>query len=133
MVVHTSSHVGAEADAFVAKHTGGLLTPPFAPERAAELAAQLVTHDIDVQGCGWGEASCDIVLSGLGWISVTGAGSCKIRVVAPAGVMIVQREPLMPFEARDSMAKATGGRIVKNSVKKANRAKRGRSTGGPKP
>jgi hypothetical protein len=130
VVVHAASSVGADADAFVAKHTGGVLTPPFAPERAAVLAAQLVSHDIEVQGCGWREASCDVVLSGLGWISVTGSGSCRIRVIAPAGVMVVQRDPLMPFEARDSMGKATGGKIIKNSKKKATKAKKTRGSTG---
>ena len=114
----------------MAKHTGGLLTPPFLPERNADLSAQLVSHEIEVQGCGWREASCDIVLSGLGWISVTGSGSCRLRIVAPAGVMVVQRDPLMPFEARDSMGKDTGGRIVRNSKKMANKAKKSRGSNG---
>jgi hypothetical protein len=39
-----------------------------------------------------------------------------------SGVMVVQREALMPFEARDSMGKSTGGRIVQRSGKgKGNR------------
>lgn len=72
---------------------------------------------LQVGGCGWHEASCDIVMSGLGWFSVTGAGSCVVRVLAPKGVMVVQRDPLMPFEARNSMGKSTGGRIVKKTFK----------------
>jgi len=128
VVVHASSTTGADADAFVAKHTGGILKPPFLPERAGVLASELVSHDIEVQGCGWREASCDIVLSGLGWISVTGSGSCRVRVIAPAGVMVVQRDPLLPFEARDSMGRSTGGKIIKNSKKKAAKAKKTRGS-----
>jgi hypothetical protein len=96
-----------------------------------------------VAGKGWLEASCDVVISGLGWFSVTGCGPCKIRVVAPkgpntrkrrlgmcfcgairsslighlvscAGVLVIQRDPLMPFEAKSTVGKVTGGRIIKN-------------------
>ena len=86
-----------------------------------------------VEGRGWLEAGCDVVIAGLGWFSVTGVGACRIRVVAPKGmpsplpaalrssralalgVLVLQREPLMPFEAKDTMAKATGGRLIRNA------------------
>jgi len=116
LTLHPSSSTGADALKFMVKHSGGILAPPSSPERAQELhsadGSQLVEHVIHVQGNGWVEASCDVVLSGLGWFSVTGVGSCTLTVVAPRGVMVVQRDALMPFEARDNMGKSTGGRIV---------------------
>jgi hypothetical protein len=33
------------------------------------------------------------------------------------GTLVVQRDPLMPFEAKGTMAKNTGGRILKNPKK----------------
>jgi hypothetical protein len=54
-------------------------------------------------------ACMDVVLAGLGWVAVTGHGEVKIRVLAPDGVGVMQREPLMPFEARTSTESYTGG------------------------
>ena len=51
----------------------------------------------------------DVVLAGLGWVAVTGHGEVKIRVLAPEGVGVMQREPLMPFEARTSTESYRGG------------------------
>jgi hypothetical protein len=64
------------------------------------------------------QAGCDVLISGLGWFSVTGVGQCKLRVFAPEGVMVKQRAPLMPFEAKDTMAKSTGGKIFKKVFKR---------------
>ncbi len=33
-----------------------------------------------IHGSGWKKSCKDIVLSGLGWVSVTGAGDCCIKV-----------------------------------------------------
>ena len=45
-------------------------------------------------------------------------GSCTIRVHAPPGVLVTLREPLLPFEARTSTAKFTGGRVVRKAPPK---------------
>ncbi len=95
---------------------GILLSPPSTPERLADLGPKTV-HEIQVSGRGWLEAACDVVVSGLGWFSVTGVGPCTLRVLAPQGTMVLQRDPLMPYEAKSTMAKATGGRILKNQKK----------------
>ena len=58
-----------------------------------------------------------IVIAGLGWVSITGAGPCVIKVTAPAGTSISEREPLLPYEASHSTAKFTGGKIMKKSRK----------------
>ena len=44
---------------------------------------------------------------------MTGAGRARLRVHVPRGTYVGTREPLMPFEARGSTAKATGGRIIR--------------------
>ena len=115
VTLHATKAEGLED--FLRAHTGSLLKPPFEAARL-EAIGELVEHLIPVDGAGWKEASCDIVLSGLGWFSITGAGPCTVRVRAPRGTMVVQRDPLMPFEAKATMGKATGGRIVKKPRKK---------------
>lgn len=102
--------------AFLDKHVGTLVSPPASPARGAELGP-CASYDFDVDGSGWKSSSSDIVLAGLGWVSITGAGPCTIRVTVPKGVTVSQREPLLPFEARSSSATFSGGRIVKRSKK----------------
>jgi hypothetical protein len=46
VVVHPTSHVGAEADEFIKKHVGTLLTPPFDTDRSI---GTMVAHDIEVK------------------------------------------------------------------------------------
>jgi hypothetical protein len=57
------------------------------------------------------------VLPGLGWVSVTGSGVIKVSVSAPEGTEVTLRPSLLPFEAKQSTAKFTGGRIEKRSGK----------------
>ena len=57
------------------------------------------------------QASTDIAIAGLGWISITGAGRCRVAVTAPNGVTVQAREALLPFEASVTHARFTGGRI----------------------
>jgi len=94
------------------------LTPPLGDgaKRMAEIG-EFETHDIDIDGFGWKEAAADITLRGLGWISVTGAGTAKIRVTIPKGIGISVRPPLMPFDVWEATAKYTGGRAVRKSGK----------------
>jgi hypothetical protein len=64
-----------------------------------------------VDGEGWLKASTDIAIAGLGWISLTGVGSCKIRVTVPNKITVETRPALLPFEAPATQAVFTGGRI----------------------
>jgi hypothetical protein len=66
-------------------------------------------------GDGWKKSSEDIVIPGIGWIAITGAGTAKIRVTAPNGTDISTRPSLLPFEAQYSTAKFTGSKILKKS------------------
>ncbi|CAM9856179.1 unnamed protein product, partial [Phaeothamnion confervicola] len=112
----------ARADDFLQTHIGKLVFPPYTPERLAELGP-MEAADFAVAGAGWRRAAVDIVLGGLGWVSLTGAGDARIRVTAPRGVMVAAREPLMPFEARETTAKFTGSQVVKKGNKKQGRRK----------
>jgi len=68
---------------------------------------------VQIQGEGWLKSRQDIVISGLGWLSVTGSGQCKVRVTVPSGTSVAVRPSLMPYEAQHNTAKFTGGRLVK--------------------
>ncbi len=110
------------------KHIGGLLSPPFSLDRVigyqpasdnADNTSEniidsnlLETHDFELHGESWLKGIGDIVISGLGWVCITGPGLVKIRVTAPKGVDVTIRKPLLPFEAWDSTASFTGGRWV---------------------
>ncbi|CBZ52910.1 hypothetical protein NCLIV_026980 [Neospora caninum Liverpool] len=82
------------------------LSPPFSPERRKALSP-LVPEDFYIAGKGWQEAAADIVLSGLGWISITGCGPLRVRVHVPDEVRVYQRPALVPRATRACPAVAT--------------------------
>ena len=51
------------------KHLGGILGPPSSYERLTELGP-FTEQTFEVAGRGWDEAAADIVLPGLGWVTV---------------------------------------------------------------
>mmetsp|Transcript_128635 Transcript_128635/g.222963 ORF Transcript_128635/g.222963 Transcript_128635/m.222963 type:complete len:788 (+) Transcript_128635:6-2369(+) len=106
-----------DLDEYVRNHVGDLLTPPMEPERLLDLG-ELESHQFTIEGAGWQDAACDIVLSGLGWVSFTGSGRLSFKVSVPRGVMVLKREPLMPNEAMRTSMKYTGGHLVGGFVKK---------------
>lgn len=111
-----------DAEEFVQKHAGGMLTPPYSEERFTNLG-DWKSKSFTASGDSWKKASVDIVLSGLGWIAVTGPGAVRLRVWVPKGVGVFTREPLMPFEAQTGVSSYTGSSAVnrkqmRKSVKK---------------
>jgi hypothetical protein len=100
----------------LAAHVGDLIFPPSTMERV-EALGPMDNYPIEIEGIGWRESSYDIVIPGLGWIAVTGVGKIKVNISAPRGSEIVLRPSLLPFEAKYSTAKFTGGRIEKKSRK----------------
>lgn len=119
----------AKADEYVQKHAGQQLTPPLepGPERIEQIG-ELEHHDVEIDGAGWKEAAADITLRGLGWVSVTGAGTAQVRISVPKGIGVSVRPPLMPFDVWEATAKYTGGRSVRKTTKTKN-GKRNKGVG----
>lgn len=86
------------------KHIGGMLAPPSSAERLDALSP-FVEQRFEIDGRGWDEPAVDLVLPGLGWVSVTGSGSCTVGVSVPASVGVSSREPLIA-EGRSIKGKA---------------------------
>lgn len=111
-----------DADEFTIAHVGELLTPPYEADRLEELG-EWTSKEFTAEGDGWQRACVDIVLSGLGWVAVTGAGNVRLRVCTPKGVGIFTRDSLMPFEVKVSGAsRYTGTRSI--NAREENRAER---------
>lgn len=110
------STLSSKASDFVEKHIGSLIFPPASAERVAEIGP-MISKEYDIHGIGWDKSCNDLVIAGLGWISITGAGSCRVRVTVPEGTVTALRPPLLPFEAKFTTAKFTGGRLLKKSRK----------------
>lgn len=106
----------AKAQDFLANHIGTLVGPPATPERLAELGP-FETIDMEVTGDGWRKSETDIVIAGLGWVSVTGPGRCVVRLTVPKGTNVGLRPSLLPYEASHSTASFSGGRLMKKSRK----------------
>ena len=73
------------ASDFYDKHLGTLLTPPNCKEK--EDFPKLVQHVFTIKD------KTDLVISGLGWIRVT--GTAKVAVWAPEGVAVVTRKAII--------------------------------------
>ena len=73
------------ASDFYDKHLGTLLTPPNNKEK--EDFPKLVQHVFNIKD------KTDLVISGLGWIRVT--GTAKVAVWAPEGVAVVTRKAII--------------------------------------
>ncbi len=50
------------------------------PHPALQMLQPFSEDVFTIHGSGWKKACKDIVLSGLGWVSITGAGDCCIKV-----------------------------------------------------
>lgn len=111
--------------AFTARHTGGLLTPPFKPDRAAALGVWS-EQVVEVSGAGWKTASVDVVLSGLGWVALTGVGDMTLRVATPGGVGVFVRDALMPYETEGGVSVYTGGAVVNRLAERKSKQARAR-------
>jgi hypothetical protein len=113
-----------DAEEFTRRHVGGLLSPPYEPARW-EALGEWSSKSFTAQGDGWKHACVDIVLSGLGWVSLTGVGTIRVRIWAPRGVGVFTREALMPFEVKNSgVSRYTGSSAV--NVREAGKAARKR-------
>ena len=75
-------------------------------------------------GRGWLEGAADLVLPGLGWVMVTGAGECRVAVHAPRTVRVELRDRcLMPHEvAERGASRFTGSVLVGRNNRRRPRA-----------
>lgn len=92
-----------KADELYRHSVGTLLTPPFNEDTLSSwpgLSHEGREVEIENDDGNWQKAAADIVFSGLGWISVTMKGTCKIRTFYPPECLVGTRPPLMPFESR---------------------------------
>jgi len=78
----------ANADSLIALHRGDLLTPPCM--YCGDHLRSFVSRDISIKR---GQPA-DIVISGLGWISIRGE-ACNVRVHVPRGVDISVRRAII--------------------------------------
>lgn len=112
--LHLTDHT--RADDFLAAHIGKLIFPPASKERFDELGPFVETI-VELEGDSWKSAAADIVIPGLGWVTMTGPGLAKLRITTMEGTEVSIRPPLLPYEARHTTASFTGGRIHKKSRK----------------
>ena len=117
----------SKANDVLTKHVGTMLTPPLPPgPQRLEQLGELESHEIDIEGDSWKQASADIALTGLGWISVTGPGVAHVKISVPEGTGVSVRPPLMPFDVWETASRYTGGR----SIRKSRKTRRGKRKGG---
>ncbi|CAD7972640.1 unnamed protein product [Amoebophrya sp. A25] len=85
----------AKANDTLARKAGTFFYPPHKKEDFEAL--DLVSHKVQVFGSNH-RAWDDIVIAGLGWISVAGFGSKEFQVWVPKGVKVFRRPAMMPYE-----------------------------------
>ncbi|MGG3493862.1 ribosome biogenesis GTPase YqeH, partial [Brevibacillus choshinensis] len=79
-----------KADEVMEKHHGSLLVPPTG-EEAAKALPPFIKHTFKIRPTG----TTDIVISGLGWVSLQGKHDASVVVHAPKGVSVGIRKGLI--------------------------------------
>lgn len=70
-----------------------------------------------VSGESWRKSETDIVIAGLGWVSITGTGTAVVKVTVPEGTAVDTRPALLPYEAPSTAVRFTGGRLLRRTKK----------------
>jgi ribosome biogenesis GTPase A len=103
------------------KQAGKLLRPGYSKEIEWEV------YKVNLNCKSKEKATKDLVIHGLGWISVTGFGLCEFQVRVAKGVGFNVRDPIMPYEAKPERVQYTKGKTVnieKYKNKKDNKLKK---------
>jgi 30S ribosome assembly GTPase len=88
-------------------------------EESQEILTNFVKHEIALNCNDFKEANFEIVIEGLGWISVQGKGFVNFIVHLPEGVKIhVRDEPMQPFLAKDKGLKRFSGNTINARTKR---------------
>mmetsp|Transcript_114136 Transcript_114136/g.261955 ORF Transcript_114136/g.261955 Transcript_114136/m.261955 type:complete len:620 (+) Transcript_114136:15-1874(+) len=85
-----------KAKDFMERKACTFLYPPHHPEDF-DAMPPLVRHRVEVFGS-HNRSWDDIVISGLGWVSLTGVGTKVFDVWVPKGVKVFRRPAIMPYE-----------------------------------
>ncbi len=100
------------------KHAGGLLKPVISKDLKT---LNLKQHSFNLICDKFSLLNYDIVISGLGWFSVSGKGFMQLDVYVPEGVAVYLRnKPIMPYEIKKSGVKRHFGKTI-NTNSKLNR------------
>jgi ribosome biogenesis GTPase A len=97
------------------KHAGTLLRPCLT-KNLDEL--KLVKHVFNLKCDVFSLLNFDIVISGLGWFSISGKGLVSLEVHLPEGVDIhIRTKPLMPYEIKTRGVKKFFGKTINSNSK----------------
>ncbi|OMJ86168.1 hypothetical protein SteCoe_12371 [Stentor coeruleus] len=91
------------------RQAGKLLWPKYDGE------VEWIKHEAEVYCVANKRAARDIVIHGLGWVSVTGLGRAKFDIYLAKGVGFNMRDPLMPYEASPDKVAYNKGRTFNSN------------------
>lgn len=116
VTIHRTPMLNAEA--FFEKHAGNLLRPVITTE-LKELKLQ--KHTFNLKCDIFSLLNYDILISGLGWFSISGKGFVQIELHLPEGIKVyLRKKPIMPYEIKSRGVKNFFGKTI-NSNSKINR------------
>lgn len=76
-------------------------------------STQFTKHIFDLNCTQYRFLEFDVVISGLGWFSLSGKGYCQIEVYAPIGIKVSLRTPaLLPYEVRNIGSQKLHGKTI---------------------
>lgn len=116
VTIHRTPLLNAET--IFEKHAGNLLRPVIT-KNLDEL--NLHKHTFNLKCDVFSILNYDILISGLGWFSVSGKGFVQMDLHVPEGVKVYLRQkPIMPYEIKSRGVKKFFGKTI-NSMSKINR------------
>ena len=103
------------ADEIFEKHAGNLLRPAIT-NKIDQLNLQ--KHSFNLKCDMFSLLNYDILISGLGWFSVSGKGLIQLDLYLPAGVNVhLRKKPIMPYEIKSRGVKKVFGKTINSNSK----------------